>query len=221
MAGWVAGAAVFLALGACQTQEDGDSLELTLTIDPSLIDQSLLTGTPCSPPCWYGLQPGKSTEAQARSRLKDISFVDPASIVTSESSWVDGRVASFVTFGCRSPVSRHCGTLTLVEGVLVEIGIPILYEVTFSQTVPLLGQPDHFFVQPVSVERTDCVAGLVWKDRSVLLMTDTLIGEECDTLREAGSLTAQSTVSGAIYGEEGTVPPHGGEDTPWQGFSPP
>ena len=34
MAGWVAGAAVFLALGACQTQEDGDSLELTLTIDP-------------------------------------------------------------------------------------------------------------------------------------------------------------------------------------------
>ena len=83
-----------------------------------------------------------------------------------------------------------------MEGVLVEIGIPILYEVAFSQTVPLLGQPDHFFVQPVSVEGTDCVAGLVWKDRGVLLMTDTLIGEECDTLK--GSRQSHRTVNGLL-----------------------
>lgn len=211
--------AILSLLGACQAKAPEVTIAITPTIAPSLVDRSLLTGIPCLPPCWYGIEPGESTQTEARSVLDNTFFVDPASIVTNQASWIDGRSASIITFDCNPPISRRCGTLTFVEEVLTEIHIPILYEISFDQAVSVLGPPDHFFIEPIHVQVVDCGAGLVWEDLGLLLTTNVKAASECDALREAASLTAQERVLGAVYREKGAVSAHGGEELPWLGFA--
>jgi hypothetical protein len=150
-----------------------------------------------------------------------MAFVDPATIATYGGSWTDGQSASFVTFDCRAPVSRRCGALTFVQGILVQVTLPTLYDLTYGGAVAILGPPDRFFVEPIHVQVVDCVAGLIWEDLGLLLATDTILGDECDTLRTTGRLSTSEPVLQAAYGVPGTSPPHGGMTTDWAGFSDP
>jgi hypothetical protein len=52
------------------------------------VDKSLITGDPCSPPCWHQLVPGESTEEEALEILQDLPFVDENTIELQ--SWYGG-----------------------------------------------------------------------------------------------------------------------------------
>ncbi|HUW96175.1 MAG TPA: hypothetical protein VMW58_10345, partial [Anaerolineae bacterium] len=45
--------------------------------EPAPLDKSLLTGEPCEPPCWQGLVPGTSTEAEVDEFLATSEYVEP------------------------------------------------------------------------------------------------------------------------------------------------
>ena len=212
-----AGALVLLA--SCQATPPSKTPEATVPLLPTLVDQSLLTGAPCSPPCWYGLEPGRSTQDDAARAIETIAFVDPATVAMHEGSWVDGQPATFMTFDCRAPVSRRCGTLAFVDRTLVQVTIPTLYDLTFGLAVASLGAPDYFLVAPLHVQVPDCVVGLAWEDLGFLLVSDTILGEGCDTLRTVGRPLEDEPVMQAVYGVPGTVPSHGGTTFNWAGFS--
>ena len=214
----VAAIALLALLGACHPEGSQATPTTRPTVDPSHIDRSLLTTDQCSPPCWYGLEPGKSTELDVETALRGLEFVDADSIRHDKTSWVDGRIAKLIVFDCRAPVSRRCGVLTLVDRILVEIGLPILFEVTFERVVDELGKPDIFFIQAVHVELTDCTVGLAWEELGVLITSNMKSGEQCNELRARGAPSATELVSGSVYGESGMIPAHGGLDLPWIGF---
>jgi len=49
----------------------------TPTLEPTLIDWSILTGLPCAAPCWYGLEVGRSTKSDILATARPLSFIDP------------------------------------------------------------------------------------------------------------------------------------------------
>jgi hypothetical protein len=64
-------ALLLFVLVACKTQGNPA---------PVVPDNSLLTGKPCSPPCWQGLIPGKSTLDEVDIFLKESDFVNKDSV---------------------------------------------------------------------------------------------------------------------------------------------
>jgi hypothetical protein len=206
-------------LFACHTKEPEVINVSTPTIAPHLVDRSLLTGNPCGPPCWYGINPGESSEAESLNILEQIAFIDSTSIILNQASWIDGRTATLATFNCITPISRRCGTLTFVDELLVEISIPLLYELTFNQAVSELGPPDYLFFEPIHVQVVDCAAGLVWEHLGIVLTTSVKDASECDDLSRVGQLSSQEKVVRAVYRDRGREILHGGEEFPWTGFA--
>src|SRR5687767_4448210 len=60
-----------------------------------VVDRSLLTQQPCSPPCWNGIIPGRTTNSEAVSILESLDFIDKESISQQEGS--RGGVISWKT----------------------------------------------------------------------------------------------------------------------------
>ena len=100
-----------LVLAACSRHQDGSSL----------VDRSFLTGQPCTPPCWYGLEPEKATEEDVISTLKTLPFVESSTITVTKVVQGAPLVANEqrVWFDCREPEERHCG-LALLSGDKIE-----------------------------------------------------------------------------------------------------
>jgi hypothetical protein len=49
-------------------------------LDDPLADSSFLTQQPCAAPCWYGLEPDKSTADDVIAALRKLPFVDSGTI---------------------------------------------------------------------------------------------------------------------------------------------
>ena len=48
---------------------------------------TFLEGSPCSPPCWYDIRPGKTSEQELLESLQSIPIVDESSITTHGGQW--------------------------------------------------------------------------------------------------------------------------------------
>ncbi|NOZ49427.1 MAG: hypothetical protein GXP37_05175 [Chloroflexi bacterium] len=49
-------------------------------VRPAVSDNSLLTGEPCLPPCWYNILPGSTQTIEAIEKVRKLEFVNPISI---------------------------------------------------------------------------------------------------------------------------------------------
>lgn len=49
-------------------------------IRPAVSDDSLVTGEPCLPPCWYDIQPGSTDTTTALEKVRLLEFVNPTSV---------------------------------------------------------------------------------------------------------------------------------------------
>jgi hypothetical protein len=84
---------VLLAVTSCskrQAQED----TLPEIDQVENVDKGLMTGDPCGPPCWQGIEPG-DPKSQVLDLLEEISIVDDASIHSQpgETSWNNGYIS--------------------------------------------------------------------------------------------------------------------------------
>jgi hypothetical protein len=63
-----------LIIVGCSTEKPNTNL-VDPTAHPELVDQSWLTGKPCTLPCWQGLEPGKSSREDLLGTIPYLSFL--------------------------------------------------------------------------------------------------------------------------------------------------
>ncbi len=146
----------------------------TATLEPSLMDQSILTDVPCAAPCWYGLELGKSTKADALATAHSLSFIDPKEFPEKPAYYMywDGSKyvqtpGTFVHLRCRQP-DQTCASLLFVNDLLKEVLMSPNYDLTFGEVVAHLGAPDYIGFAPIQVESGAlCSVSLIWKQRGI------------------------------------------------------
>lgn len=96
--------ALLLVAAGCKFSATGDLAKPT--VDP-LADQSFLNQQPCASPCWYGLEPDKSSAKEVYTTLSTLPFVDPTTIEEWGYIWLDDNRAKQVGFSCLHQKDRE------------------------------------------------------------------------------------------------------------------
>jgi len=136
--------------------------------NPNLADTSWLTNKPCGAPCWHGLQTGKSSMTDAVATVKELSFVDPDSMSSSEVKLPE-KVTQIVGFKCKSQPKLTCVGMSFYENILENLSISPNYRITFEQAVEKLGVPDGYTYSPLGAEIKGCNIFLIWTKRQMTL----------------------------------------------------
>ena len=172
----------------------------TPAADDPLADHSFLTQQPCASPCWYGLEPDKSSADEVYATLKTLPFVDPA---TAEATyiWADDENAKNVGFGCLHPKDEKCGgSIILSQGKLKRLAFSPPRGLTFQKAVEVLSQPDSIQYEPFHAEVGGCVIDLIWSQKGVYITSiDRTNEEQCRKIRETGYVSPDVTVTQIFY----------------------
>ncbi|MEJ2353032.1 MAG: hypothetical protein P8Y03_24860 [Anaerolineales bacterium] len=226
---------LLLTLAGCIMNPPTLEATPTVTLNPSLMDRSLLTGEPCPAPCWYGLELGKTTKEQALERVKTLSFIDPTHISETDYqySWGEPQerdISVLVSLPCRQPQEDTCAKLEFVDNLLKAIYPIPNYSLSFGDVVAHLGPPDYFRLGPVYPDGPQqCLAVLIWKERSIWVSYFSGPNDKKENQVKCGKqdgtgIRSSFPVEQIIYGlpENAVfvrVPSPG--DYPWTGFSEP
>lgn len=189
--------------------------------DPK-VDRSFLTRQPCAPPCWYGLEPGKSNIGEVRQVLKTLEFVDQSSVKEYGSTYRD-KGATEIHWGCTHPVAQECGIATISGGHLVELLLDIQYPLTFQDAVDQLGPPDYISQAPYAVEVGGCIVALYWPERGIYAdKIETHSDDPCRQLAAGKSISRTLGISFLVFEVPNSLkggPDQGLPYAPWPGFS--
>ena len=150
----------------------------TYNLDPDMIDRSWLTGTPCRLPCWYGLEPGKTTKTETISIVKQLNFIDLNRIDEAEMYYgldhdysTPAILATFIPLFCKEPDDTECARIAFEENdVLLEVLIIPNYYVNFGNFVELYGEPsfiEYRYLDPGSTAR--CYVSPIWHQESMAI----------------------------------------------------
>jgi hypothetical protein len=211
------GAIVLVAgiiLGGCVVRED-----------ETLADRSFLTGTPCSPPCWYDLEVDWSTAAEVSEALQHLPFIDNSTIREWGTVRWDGQEGIEIVFGCRQPKMDLCGSVILSYGILRSVQMSIGYDLSFDQAVHQLGDPAFMAYIPSPGEAVACDVSLYWPEAGIAVTSRS--GQPCATILEtSGGVRprADSRVHEITYGllqETWPDVSEGGPYLRWPGFDEP
>ncbi len=199
----------------------------TPTLEASLMDRSLLTDKPCSAPCWYGLELGKSTKAEVLATLQTLSFADPKTIdETARGYWDyaanEDKAATLITIDCRRPNRPYpvCAGLTVYNDILVDISLSPNFALTLKEVVDHLGPPDYVGA-PILMNLTTCQLMFMWVKKQILMEQSEPIGKTlCEAVRAGQRLDPNLTVDEIEYMLPPwlALAPMEGRDHPWPGF---
>ncbi len=196
---------------------------LTPTLEASLTDTSILTDSPCSAPCWYGLELNKSTKAEISSTIKTLSFLEQNSVVESAIGWYPNIPTQAIGVDCRQPPNRQCVTFLVVSDTLKCIMLSPNYNLTIGQLVAHLGPPDYVG-SPIGIEgdTSHCEVFLFWvhwQMRGITYGSSSIGNRLCEDVRSGKKLDSNLKVDVIDYElpEDLAVSPRG-RDQPWPGF---
>ncbi len=180
----------------------------TVTPSPEQMDKSMFTGTPCTAPCWHGLEVGKSTEKDAIAVLPNLTFIDQKSVqiyrIPSMPDYIvkDSGPGIEIDANCIQP-RIECLVLTTSNDVLQKIIVKLNYEIRPDETIGYLGNPDYVGYNDLSSERLMCEVYLVWMSRRLVLATrfEDSVGVEkyCYVVRDEGKVPASLQISEARF----------------------
>ncbi len=209
-------------LSACQNSFGNKTP--TPTIDVDLLDKSWLTGDPCSPPCWYGLEPDVSDEQQVLSVLESLPFVNPNSI--EESIVGFGDVISEEPYNATAiQASKYYGSgirLLIGKGVVKRISFGLDYEITIGEIVDQIGIPDRVQMLPVTFANS-CDVEIYWIEKQ-LINSYRISGsnwlEKCTLIEEGSKIDRNTMISTVdiIYRDWMIVMLNPDNAVPWPGF---
>lgn len=191
---------------------------------PDLVDQSWLTGKPCTAPCWQGLEPGKSTREEVMKVISKLSFLDTEKDITI--------YAGQEFLYCKQPPDKTCLGLVFNNNQLSQLGLLLNYSVTLDEVVDKLKKPDFFVISYPGSERMDCLLRVYWLQRR-LELTYRSIGKPfsgkqdlCHQIQESGGLIPKgveieivSISSPEVFDELTDYFYDQNIETPWSGFS--
>jgi hypothetical protein len=151
---------------------------------PELVDQSWLTGKPCTLPCWQGLEPGKTTREDILKTLPKLTFLDAQKGIT------DFAGQEFVK--CKQPFEKDCLFFILKNERLESLGFLPNYSLTLNEVIAQLGEPDFYTIFHAD-ERRDCLFRVFWLHQR-LELRNRYIGKGylpfqhdlCDQIQESG-----------------------------------
>jgi hypothetical protein len=224
-------------LAGCGT--GGWGVAPTPTLEPSLIDSSILTGVPCAAQCWYGLEIGRSTKADILATARTLSFIDPQAITEEPSGYFDPSTranvaATIIHLDCRQPEGAPCAGLLVVNDVLKQIYLFPPPSLSFGQAVAHLGPPDYVAPSAVAGSTGLCNVVLVWKQRNieVFFRSDIYGGPppkrdqvRCEDVHSSKDVSPNLPVGQMVYSSPddyaiATASESGG-GLPWSGFAEP
>jgi hypothetical protein len=170
-------------------------------IDPRLVDRSFLTGQPCAAPCWYGIEPDKSPEEEALSKLNELPFVDSQSIREYKNvNTGDYSGASEIYFGCAFPQGSTCGVIVGVEGIVKEIDLTIQYPLPLKSVIDLLGTPESISYTPYPPHGDGCYVSFNWPQKRInVLSLDRPTQKLCQNIKNGMAFDPGLQISGVNY----------------------
>lgn len=171
---------------------------------PSSGDQSFLLDEPCAAPCWYGLEPGISTEEDILTTLAELPFVDSEAIKKYGTVWQEDDSATSILFGCIHPKITDCGEALISGGKLRRLRLPPPNSLTFDSVVSKHGPPDY--VSYGVLFPADCVVFLDWPDHGISVSNvNTKRKNLCQTLPKGQKIPAKTKVTEIYYFEGVTL----------------
>ena len=164
-------------------------------------DRSFVSGKPCLPPCWYGLQPGLSVLEDVRPVLRSLEFVDQRSVTQVARVWLNDPAAIEVRWDCVRPGISGCGRAVFSRDILQAIWYAPGYKLTFSDAVNELGPPECLADGIAQSEAGGCTIDLFWPAQGVSVgMANQHSRRECQAIQDTGKLDGTARVDLIIYG---------------------
>jgi hypothetical protein len=172
-----------ILIAGCQPQVE-------LLSEQYLQDTSLVTGDPCSAPCWRNIIPGETTWTDALARVQDDATLAEVNEQTAEDS-----SERAITFQNRDGIP--CCLLYSTDGQVVDqILLQVAPAMTTGQVIDVLGEPTY-----VAGTDSENAQGLSPEQASLALYYP-----EAQTVvyafvagRESGALTADSQIFAVLY----------------------
>lgn len=129
--------------------------ERSLLNEDFLQDASLLSGTPCDPPCWQNITPGQTSMEEALERLTSIEALE---IVQSGSG----------AFAFRSGDGAPCCQIASQDGETVgSILLQFAPVTSIGQVIAARGEPEYVLGQPFS--ESEAILMLYYPEQNMLL----------------------------------------------------
>lgn len=162
-----------LCLAGCVSNRSCQGPLPPFASDVSTIDTSLITGKPCSPPCWQDLIPGASSSGDVESRLARIPFINQT---WTSSSDLETYFYWTTTF---SDDSTEAGFIVVnATGKISYIYLRFLgYQLSVEQLIASLGTPDWVFIAPPPPQTDIDISGnscykveLIWLEKGLRVM---------------------------------------------------
>jgi hypothetical protein len=100
---------------------------------------SFLTDLVCSPPCWFNITPGVTTQDEALEILRNLPFIDKDNISTKGFEWNSFDDTIFF----RSATQNWDGYAYVMEHKIVLIDFYGKLNVPFEEAIEVLGEPKH------------------------------------------------------------------------------
>jgi len=145
-----------------------------LKSDKYLQDTSLISGTPCAPPCFQGIKVGETTFSDAETMLKNNALF--SNVQKQETS---GR-PPLATFNTKA--GEAVGQLTANEkGVVDALLVKLAPGVTTAQLITKYGNPDY--VTGIDYSQTEVALALIFP--KVGLVAWVAPGDSTATLKES------------------------------------
>ncbi len=104
----------------------------------------LVLSSDCKPPCWFGIEPGKTTENEAISKLKGTSIVEDNSILTHGNKWL--IFDDIVYFNLKNKTVT--GEVFIINDKTVMIQFSGDLSITFSKAIEEFGEPTYILNIP-------------------------------------------------------------------------
>lgn len=164
------------------------------------VEHSLLTHSPCAPPCWQGIIPGETDEQEVLSILNDLEFVDPDSFY--EQSIADsaggGKWLSWQTIFYDDQYHRN-RIIFDKEGIVTINIVEIFYTVTLDELIQVFGNPDgvisDYFGYPEGPIECRAV-DIIWIEKGLRISIPDVDIKQSENI---SLVTPNATVSGVIY----------------------
>jgi hypothetical protein len=108
------------------------------------MDQSLMTGLPCSPPCWYGIVPGETHSQDALDALRAVPFVKEKTIEFQEWPWAEEMEIQLevIDWESRGVTRLAGGQLYVQEDVVTKVDLILPVALRLGKIIEAQGPPE-------------------------------------------------------------------------------
>lgn len=189
---------IILICGGCFGETESPPIP---TIATNMIDESWLTGKPCSLPCWFGLIPGASSKEDVLNKIKNIQFLSSNPPFESQRrNWDFQKMIYYdedmLTFECINPPGGTCIVMDFRDDLLRSFRLYQTYSLTFDEVVMRMGEPDGYTTVKLTPEAQGCNVTLYWKEQKLAIThteawfnwySDLFRKELCEKVKSAGN----------------------------------